>query len=369
MQVADAIETGVARAAAMASSMSADTLAQRLAERTRAADESQPPHQGGSPPASPRSSPGLSSGTDGAAMTPGRGPISARFPAFAQRSRGSSPSTSRHASQTEEAHVPLGISEHQAMTGMQDLETPAIHDSLAPLRQATGIAAGKENTAVPSAQQKSSKAPQLPHATMNYELDGGDKPLHAAQQSPRKVARADDVPPHVPARLHDSLTTGLDVAILSAMAVPRAASAPDQKLPSTNQTTPRAFRSGEVDGAAGAAKVSPRGRKPASRAAGSRNRSHGRARPATRPAPAANAIMEPLSGGTSSCGSAQLAVAGQEFTSALFDSDASRYASLFPDLCPTDSQMYVNVSCLGHLPFLSRDSVSHQHLCLIDLRL
>ncbi|CAL8464474.1 g4009 [Coccomyxa elongata] len=335
-QVADAIETGVARAAAMASSMSADTLAQRLAERKRAADDCQPPQQGGSPPASPRSSPGLSSGADSAAMTPGRGPISARFPAFAQRSRGSSPSTSRHASQTEEVDVPLGIPEHQAMTGKPELETPPVHDSLAPLRQATGIAAGKENTAVPSAQQKVGKAPKMPHATMDYELDGGDKPPHAAQQSPRKVARADDVPP----RLHDSLTAGLDVAILSAMAVPRAASAPEQKPPNTNQTTPRAFRSGEVDGAAGAAKVSPRGRKLASRAAGSRNRSRSRARPAARLAPAAKAIMEPLSGGTSSCGSAQLAVAGQEFTSALFDSDASSVPTLVQPMCAESSRSH-----------------------------
>lgn len=331
MQVADAIETGVARAAAMASSMSADTLAQRLAERKRAADESQPLQQG-SPPASPRSPPGLPASTDGAAMTPGRGPISARFPAFAQRSRGSSPSTSRHASQADEVHVPLGALQPQAMTGMQDMESPAPQDSLAPLRQVSGIPAGKEDTAILSAQQEVSMA------TIDYELEGGNEPSHAAQQSPRKIARADGTPPHVPVRLHDSLTAGLDVAILSAMAVPRgAATAPNQTLPNTPQTTTsRAFRSGEAHGAAAAAKVSPRSRKAASRSAGSSSRGR-RARPATRPAAAAKAIMEPLSGGTSSCGSAQLAIAGQEFTSALFDSDASRHVSLYSELYPMDS--------------------------------
>ncbi|BDA49640.1 probable Ankyrin repeat domain-containing protein 54 at N-terminal half [Coccomyxa sp. Obi] len=333
-QVADAIETGVARAAAMASSMSADALAQRLAEHKRAADESQPPQQG-SPPASPRS-PGLSAGTDGAVMTPGRGPISARFPAFAQRSRGSSPSTSRHASQAEEVHAPLGVPQPQAMTGMQDMEAPAIQDSLAPLRQAAGLAAGKEDTAALSAQQEVNMAPQMPHATMDYESNGGNKPLHTAQQSPTKMARAGGAPPHVPVRLHDSLTAGLDVAILSAMAVPRAASAPDQDLPNTSQTTPRAFRSGEAEGAAAPAKVSPRSRKAASRA-GSNSRGR-RARPSARPAPAASAIMEPLSGGTSSCGSAQLAVAGQEFTSALFDSDASSVPTLVQPMCAESSR-------------------------------
>ena len=323
MQVADAIETGVARAAAMASSMSADALAQRLAERKRAADESQPPQQG-SGPASPRS-PGSAAGADGAVMTPGRGPISARFPAFAQRSRGSSPSTSRHASQAEEVHAPLGNPQPQAMTGMQDVETSAIQDSLSPLRQAFDITAGKEDTAVPPAQQEVSVDAQMPCATMESQPDGGSWPLHAAQQNPRKMPRADGTPPHVPVRLHDSLTAGLDVAILSAMAVPRAASAPDQGLPHADQATPRAFRSGEADGAAAAAKVSPRSRKPASKVGcSSRGR---RVRSSARPAPATKAIMEPMSGGTSSCGSAQLAIAGQEFTSALFDSDASRHAS------------------------------------------
>lgn len=339
MQVADAIETGVARAAALASSMSVEALSHKLAERKRAAAGSQ------SPPLLPSpQSPGATPDADGSPAVSPRvgGPISARFPAFKQRSRGSSPSASCHASQAEEVHAPLQDVQMNLRTTLQPTEDPVGKDSLAPLRAAAAMATSEliVATDVPSqlpALQMHSTPPSAPGQSLDEPqgatdgVDGARGTMDAALQSPMKKARGDrplqSVQQYVrkPAlqHVHDSLTAGLDVAILSAMAVPRAAldqTKADSSSPA--QEAARIFGSGGSGTAGSAPKVSPRSRKAASRSSGGGRRARAAPRPAA--AAIAPAILEPLSGGASSCGSGQLALAGQEFESALFDSDASR---------------------------------------------
>jgi hypothetical protein len=344
VQFADAIETGVARAAAMASSMSADALSSRLAERKRAAAGSQGPLLG--LPAAAPGSPRPPIDADGA-MTPGRGPISARFPAFAQRSRGS-PSASRHTSQAEEVHVPAQGTETLPVTDMQGTKSADGCASLAPLRQATAAADSQHPDAAdtsvqpPPVQAVSSAADKRGNsAEVEEEAESGSSrgSLDAALQSPTKKARPAGLPPFAQPPMHDSLTAGLDIAILSAMAVPRATTAhPQESKPGQH---PQSFHSGAADGTKPAAKVSPRGRN----RAGNRNRSR-RAQTGVRgEASTVKEIMEPLSGATSSCGSGQLALAGLEFESALFDSDASRQASPSRTTC---------ASILYCMPYCSR---------------
>lgn len=311
----------MARAAALASSMSADALAFKLAERKQQALQLAGPQAdlaAGQEPGKGHGSPTV--------LSPRGGPISKRFPAFAQHTR------SPQCTQSEEAEVPVPqpVAVAASMPAMQHSSHGGPTQAEDALESGKDIAGKSTLPAAPSHQAEAAGTPEVTTEAHRgsegivakpeeraAESDGSDSSSTAFLPSPVKKPRADyrSINLRREDQIHGSLTAGLDVAILTAMAVPRLPI--PGNMTAGNLSLPDSIFSskGPADGSAG--RISPRN-----------NRKHGKSAAAgrsrrSRGEPALHSDVS-MSGGSASSCPAQLRVAGREFERALFDSNASR---------------------------------------------
>jgi hypothetical protein len=318
LQFLDAIETGVARAAAMASSMSAEALAAMLAERKQRTLQPSVagPDAGAGEAVKGHSAPGT--------LSP-KGPISRRFPAFAQRTRSRTQSEGAEAPKME-ASAPDTTDHNTADTRLaEDVPPAATNLQPVPLSKCLDVADVPKRSCVKADSACTiTLAPTVQRGVddtvdMGAGSDSSCGSSFALLQSPSKKTRqihaASSGRQATKAKqdVCQSLTAGLDIAILSAMAVPRAA--PASPVP----TLPEGAFKSKASQKGSAGRSLSKSRRHAKPSSGSHSR---RAR--------AESLLRmdvSFSGGSASSCPGQLAAAGSHFARALFDSDASRYVT------------------------------------------